>query len=276
VQYRDALIGLPQSMSGVVLFRNKGIIPEAAATYEDMVVAANAATSGEVSGANLEYGSLFAAPNLISVCGGEWMDAEGEPAFNTDAGVCWIEIFKQWRLDFDQVANYSDADVDQFKAGRLGYLIESSLRINALAEAIGADQLVIDPWPKYSDGQLSGYVITDNIYLSVNASGEDKAASLAFIEFLLSPEAQIILADPTRAAHLPVNKDVLVDEPLLTQALIALEQGVSLSGFPEMHAYWPPLNDALLRAVLEDADPAEVLEEAYNRVTDDLVKMRGE
>jgi len=44
VQYKGALIGLPQTVKGVVLYRNTSIIPEAAATFDDLVAAATAAT----------------------------------------------------------------------------------------------------------------------------------------------------------------------------------------------------------------------------------------
>jgi ABC-type glycerol-3-phosphate transport system substrate-binding protein len=276
VQYKDALIGLPQAMIGVVLFRNKNIIPKAALTYEEMVVAANEATLGDVTGAILEYGFFFAAPHLRSVCGGELMDAVGNPSFNTDAGICWIEIFKRWQLDFGQLTNYGNEDLELFKAGKAGYIIGSTLKITSLAEAIGVDTLAIDPWPDYGEGQLSGYILSENIYLSVNAVGEDKAASLDFIDFFLSPEAQKILATPSEAAHLPVNRMVSVDDPHMAQALIALERGTLLSVLPEMQAYWIPMNNALLRAVEEDADPVGVLEQAFVLVSMEVAKMRGE
>ena len=53
VRYRDALIGLPQTIKGVVMFRNTSIIPDAPATFDDLLTAAQAATTGDVVGALL-------------------------------------------------------------------------------------------------------------------------------------------------------------------------------------------------------------------------------
>ena len=51
VQYKDALIGLPQTLKGVVLFRNKTIVPAAATSLDDLIAKAKAATAGDVQGA---------------------------------------------------------------------------------------------------------------------------------------------------------------------------------------------------------------------------------
>ncbi|MBN1955907.1 MAG: extracellular solute-binding protein [Anaerolineae bacterium] len=269
------IVGLPQTLKGVVLFRNTQIIPEAATTWDEFAAAAAAATAGDVVGADLEYGFFFSAAHLTA-CGGELMTANGDPAFNNEAGVCWIELLQSFE-DVGPAEYYTDNDVDLFKAGQAGYVIDGTWNTSGLAEAIGAENLAIDLWPTYNGSHLSGYVQTENIYLSVNAVDADRDASWAFMEFFVSEEAQAILANPSGAAHIPVVSSVAVTDPLMQGALDAFAaQGTPFPVIAEMGAYWGPMDTALQSVFYEGADPATALETAYESVTAGIADIRGE
>jgi arabinogalactan oligomer/maltooligosaccharide transport system substrate-binding protein len=267
VKYRNALIGLPQTIKGVVMFRNTDIIAEAPATFDDLVAAAQAATTGDIVGADLEYGFFFSAAHLNGL-GGLLMDENGNPLFNDEKGVEWVNLIKSFQ-DAGPVENNNDNDVNLFKAGKAGIIIDGTWNMSGLAEAIGADKLAIDPWPT----PMSGFVQTENIYLSANAEGGDKDAAWAFMEFFLSPEAQAML---TEVGHIPAVPGVEVSDPLMAQAATAFEGGTAFPVIPEMGCYWDPGNNALLSAVNEGADPAAVLQQAYNTITACIADQRGE
>jgi ABC-type glycerol-3-phosphate transport system substrate-binding protein len=95
VTYRGALIGLPHRLEGVVLFRNRAIMAEAPATMEDLIASAQAATEGDVVGAHLERGFFFSGGHLEGI-GGELMDGEGNPQFNSEKGVEWIDLLRSF------------------------------------------------------------------------------------------------------------------------------------------------------------------------------------
>jgi arabinogalactan oligomer/maltooligosaccharide transport system substrate-binding protein len=270
VQYSGAVIGLPETLKGVVMYRNTSIVPTASATFDDLVANAQAATSGEVYGAYLEYGFFFAAGVLNGV-GGTLMTPEGDPAFNDANGIAWVEQIQAY-ADAGPATNNTDDDVNLFKAGQAGVIIDGTWNMASLAEAIGAENLAIDPWPT----PLSGYVQTENIYLSANATDEDRAASIAFIEFFLSAEAQTLLADPTKAAHIPAVSGVEVTDPLMQQAAAAFAGGAAFPVIPEMGAYWDPMNNALKRVVDEGIDPATALQDAFDAVTAKVAEIRGQ
>ncbi|MBN2386235.1 MAG: extracellular solute-binding protein [Anaerolineales bacterium] len=270
VQYNDALIGLPQTLKGVVMYRNTAIVPEASATFDELVVNAQAATTGDIFGAYLEYGFFFSAGTLSGV-GGSLMTPEGDPAFNDANGIAWVDLIARFP-EAGPATNNTDDDVNLFKAGQAGIIIDGTWNIASLAEAIGAENLAIDPWP----APLSGYVQTENIYFNGNVTGDDAAASLAFMEFFLSPEAQSILADPTKAAHIPAIAGVEVSDPLMQQAVAAFAGGAAFPVIPEMGAYWDPMNNMLLRVLNEGADPAAALQDAFDAVTAKVAEIRGE
>ncbi|MGB9777540.1 MAG: sugar ABC transporter substrate-binding protein, partial [Anaerolineae bacterium] len=274
VQYKGALIGLPQTIKGVVMYRNKAIIPQAPKTWEELVAAAKAATQGDVVGANLEYGFFFSAAHLHGI-GGKLMEPNGDPAFNNEKGVEWVNLLVSFK-EAGPTEYYTDNDVNLFKTGKAGIIIDGTWNMGALVEAIGSDNLAIDPWPTYKDGHLSGYVQTENIYLNANVTGDDQKAALAFIQFFLSPEAQMLLADPTKAAHIPATKGVEVTDPLLKQAMEAFALGTAFPVIPEMGAYWEPMDTALKSVFDEGADPAAALQQAYDSIVAKIKEIRGQ
>jgi len=267
VQYKNGLIGLPQTIKGVVMFRNTSIIPEAPATFEDLVAAATAATKDDIVGANLERGFFFSAAHLHGV-GGVLMDADGDPTFNTEKGVEWINLLNSF-TDAGPAEYSTDNDVNLFKAGKAGIIIDGTWNIAGLAEAIGAENLAIDPWPT----PMSGYVQTENIYLNSNAVDTDKAVAWTFMRFFLSTQAQAILV---KAGHIPATIGVEVNDPLLQQAAIAFERGAAFPVIPEMGAYWEAMDNALKSVFDAGADPAEALNAANASVTAKVAEIRGQ
>jgi len=270
VKYEGALVGLPQTIKGVVMYRNKGIIPNAPATFDGLVAAAKAATKGDVVGANLEYGFFFAAAHLNGI-GGQLMDRDGDPLFNDEKGVEWLNLLNSFK-EAGPTEYYTDNDVNLFKAGKAGIIIDGTWNMTGLAEAIGANNLAIDPWPAYGDGHLSGYVQTENIYLNANATGDDQMAGWEFMEFFLSPQAQALLV---KAGHIPAVAGVEIADPLLQQAVEAFAGGTAFPVIPEMGAYWESMDTALRSVFDEGADPAEALQKAYDSITAKIKEIRG-
>jgi maltose-binding protein MalE len=271
VKYKGALIGLPETIKGVVMFRNKSIIADAPASWDDLVTAAKAATQGDVVGADLERGFFFSAAHLNGL-GGQLMDDKGNPLFNDEKGVAWVNLLSSF-ADAGPVEYYTDNDVNLFKAGKAGIIIDGTWNMAGLADAIGADNLAIDPWPSYMGGHLSGYVQTENVYLSANAEGDDQQAAWAFMEYFLSPEAQALL---TEAGHIPAVAGVEVTDPLMQQAVTAFEGGAAFPVIPEMGAYWDSMDNALKSVFDEGADPTAALQQAYNGITAKIAELRGQ
>lgn len=268
-QYKGALIGLPQTVKGVVMYRNKTIVPNASATLDELITNAKAATAGDVNGAYLEYGFFFSAATLNGV-GGALMTPAGDPTFNDAKGQEWVATILKMQ-EAGPITNYTDDDVNLFKAGKAGVIIDGTWNLTALADAIGKDNLAVDPWPT----PLSGYVQTENIYINANATGANYKAAVAFLQYFLSPEAQAMLADPTKAGHIPAALGVEVTDPLLKQAATAFAGGAPFPVIPEMGAYWDPMNNMLKKVVLEAADPAVALQEAFDAVTAKVAEIRG-
>lgn len=270
-QYRKALIGLPYRISsGVLLFRNKAIIPNAPATFDDLVMSARLSTRSGIVGAYLDVSGFYSAAHLNGI-GGMLMDGNGNPTFNNNSGSEWLSLLKSFGQAGLTEQN-SSRDIDLFKAGKVGFIIGATYDQDSLASAIGTQNLAIDPWPAYGNGHLSGYIKTDNLYLNANVSGDERTTALEFMGFFLTPEVQSIM---TRARHIPVVLNAKEDDPFIKQAVLAFQKGTSYPILPEASAYWDPIEAAISSVLDGTLTPAAALQQANKEVVDRLEQMHA-
>jgi maltose-binding protein MalE len=262
-RYRGALISLPHAIrNGVVMYRNMQIVPQAPDTFSDLIVAAKAATRGGRVGAYLERGYFYSIGHLAGM-GGNLMDESGNPTFNNQTGLAWLDLL----IKFEQAGPVSfntNRDLDLFKDGRVGIIFDGTWARESLVEAIGEENLSIDPWPAYQDGHLSGYVQTDNMYLTARSGGDERYAALQFFGFMLAPEVQSVL---TRAGHIPALIDVKVEEDWMESVMAALLDGTAYPTHPNVNLYWDPLETAMGYVFNQSALPAPALKQANDVIS---------
>ncbi len=270
-RYKGALIGLPYAIrSGVVMYRNKTILSQAPTSFDELVSMSQAATHGGTVGAYLEWSFFYSAAHLDGI-GGQLMDQNGDPTFNSSMGVEWLKLLYAFKQAGPTEFN-GNRDLETFKSGKAGIIIDGTWDKDQLAQAIGAQNLAIDPWPAYKSGHLAGYLQTDNIYLNSNFSGDQRYAALQFMGFFLAREVQGIM---TRAGHIPAVMDVKVDDPLMQQEMEALKGAVAYPIRPEISAYWDPLQAAMLSVVNSSVDPVSALQQAFLATQAGIAKMRA-
>jgi ABC-type glycerol-3-phosphate transport system substrate-binding protein len=267
-QYKGAQVGLPYVLKGVVMYRNQSIISDPASSFADLKTKAEAATSGDTFGALLEIGNFFSFAHLYAL-GGALMTADGDPAFNTAEGVAWLEMLQDFKaLGADNW--YNDNDINLFKEGKVGVVIDGTWNLGDFSASLG-DDLVIDPWPS----DMSGFVQTGMIYLNANSTGDNLAAAKSFMSFLLSAESQAAFYDADDA-FIPSNTTVEVTDPMREQALAAFAGGTGWIVIPEMGAFWGPTENAILGVLEGEAEAASALATAEESVNTALVDIRGQ
>ena len=278
-RYQENLIGLPYWIEGVVLYRNRLVIPKAPETFDELVLLSQQATSGEVFGAYLERSFFFSGAHLSGL-GGALFDKDGAPAFNSPEGLEWLDLLRAFEkagpTDF-----FTDSDLNLFKEGKVGFLIDGTWSRAALAEAIGAENLAIDPWPIIGRGALSGFLRSENIYLSARALEENNAVSWMFSEYLLRPAAQSALSEVGLIPAIsgspvnPVAGELAISEALIAQAMRALVSAVPYPHGPATGLYTTSL-DIALRSVFEGAaSPAQALQEAETAIREGLMPLQA-
>jgi maltose-binding protein MalE len=137
-------------------------------------------------------------------------------------------------------------------------------------EALGEENVAIDPWP----ADMSGFVQAKYLFLNANTTGQVADETKWFMAFMLSPEAQGIIAgiDP---GFLPVTEGVDFTGTQRLQAVTAMSTGVPFPVIPEMGAYWGPMGTAIQSVLVDGADPAEALQAAFDAVTAAVAEIRA-
>jgi arabinogalactan oligomer/maltooligosaccharide transport system substrate-binding protein len=265
VSYRDAIVGLPFTISGGVLYRNASVVTEAPESFDALITAAQEVTTGEIVGAYLERGNLYAFPQ-ITACEGSLLYPNGYPAFNNQAGICWLGLLESFN-DAGAVANNTDDDLHRFIAGGVGIIIDGTWNLKMLEDALG-DQLVIDPWPHYKNSHLSGFVWSETLYINPNLGADELNATRIFSHYLLSQEAQQKLSD---YGYIPAITDLKAGNIILSQAIEALQLGTPYPVQPEFKLYFTPLSN-VFQAVFKDGVDAGV---ALESATIEIIEAAG-
>ncbi|KPK89757.1 MAG: hypothetical protein AMJ88_17120 [Anaerolineae bacterium SM23_ 63] len=271
VNFDGAVIGLPLERQGIVLYRNRLIVSEAAGTLEELV-SMGQQLKGDLSvGFGLDFGFMYSVSQLAA-CDGNLFDAKGNFNLEDEVGHCWLRLLRTLR-DAGRVWFNSDEDLTLFEMGSSGWLMESTLESDRLSRLEGVRDLVIDPWPMYSEtgNRLAGFIWTENLYLIKGSSPDDVEASWAFARFLLSPEAQIILSDPEGANHLPALRDLMLSGPLQIQMVASLSSGVPLPLQPDLSLYIEPLEGAVRAVSVQGASPELALDIAFTKIEQALI-----
>lgn len=276
-QFQGSQICLPYELRGVVLYRNAKIIPAASAIFEQLVSIARKATGVGTLGAYFEGGSYFSLAHLFGL-GGQLLDDQGNPLFDRNhyqAALAWIGLLKEMQQAGALELN-GDRDLQLFEAGKSGLLVEGSWNRDALAQAVGTDNLVIDPWPSYQSGSLSGFVQSDCVYLNANTrelSALDHQAALNFIGYFLTPPAQDRLAD---TGSIPVLIDTNPTDPLIRQAMFAFQGGTPYPAELDdvtRQVYFTALDGAVAAVINQGQDPRIALQTAFDAIQTRLIEI---
>jgi maltose-binding protein MalE len=70
-----------------------------------------------------------------------------------------------------------------------------------------------------------------------------------------------------KVGHIPAVANVKITDPVMLQSLEAFKLGTAFPVIPQMGSYWGPMDTALKSVFDEGADPATVLQTAFDAVT---------
>jgi ABC-type glycerol-3-phosphate transport system substrate-binding protein len=273
-KYQESLISLPLSQNGSVMFRNTLILKDAPATFDDLKTFSHTVTHGGLVGSYLERGSQFSSADIVGL-GGQIMDEAGYPAFNDEFGMEWFQLLGDYDVAGAVTFN-TNWDLEMFKHGRVGTIIDGTWNITYLSQILGADNLAIDPWPTYGTGHLSGWVEADSVFLNANVTGDDRFAALAFMGYLLDPDVQVRLAE---VGHIPSVTDAQPRNPLIKQAMTAFSRGAA---YPRnisdevLSIYQHELDTAIYSVFVKGVNPSEALKLASDNIVIQLENLPSE
>lgn len=194
--------------------------------------------------------------------------------FNGAKGVDLVESFVSLYADKglteESLNNLQTNEVEEFKAGRLGYLPGSSYTLNDLKETAPDIYKALAIGPRINNAAPNMYIES----LVVNAQSDNQSTAVAFAKFVTDADNQLAFAKA--ASVFPSSAGSLDDEYFVTgdgtnEATVRLETAAQVK---EAVVWWPPafsgaddaatLREQIALAVLGEKTAQEALDDAVD------------
>jgi multiple sugar transport system substrate-binding protein len=277
--YDGALQCMPQNISSLVVYWNRGLFaqagvpaPSADWTWDDFVATATALSGGEVKGVGIDPSITRMAPFIWS-SGGTIVDDDAAPTRTTlhepgaraalDAVVSLIGAGAT--PDKEQLA--AQGLPEQFMTGKVAMFLSSRVEVPALREQRGLD-FDVAALPVMGE---PASVLHSDAYC-VASSSENQAAAAKFIAYAVGQQGQTLTALGGRTV--PSLRSVATSPAFLSPTRAPASSQVFLDAVPHLRhtpvtPSWPEVEDVIgtqLQRAFSDGVPLdEVLAEIRNQ-----------
>ncbi|OGO06546.1 MAG: hypothetical protein A2Y73_03240 [Chloroflexi bacterium RBG_13_56_8] len=256
-KFQGKVMALPESVEAVVLWYNKELVANPPTNTEDLLSIA------QESGLALNTGFYHSVGFLFGF-GGQIFDDNQKAILDQGSGVVdYLNYMAEAKGTQGVIADSDGGKLDAaFKDKLVGMIFNGPWATGDYSGALGAENLGIAAPLKItkSGGVFSPFLGTKNVFLSANSEGDKQAAALVFLKTIVSPDIQENYA--VKAGHIPSNKSVSVDDPIVAGII---EQTLSASYFPnepEMGAVWGPSGDMITKVIEGKSSAADAVAEA--------------
>lgn len=273
-QYNGGLYGVPFSAKTLAFFYNKALVPDAPATWADMLATAKQVTADNagVTGFAFQNGFFHSAGFLFSL-GGQLMDADGNAAFaeGTD-GAKAMDAYLQLHQDMYKLGLDAASGVvvdgaspnPGFQQGTVAMVYDGIWNLAQYEKDLGED-LGVSVMPKLDNGNVPAlFAQGEGFYLNANADAAKTAAFIAWAKYVTSEAGQTIAA--TQGGLLPVNPAVKVEDPNLQTFSEQFTLGTPFPNRQELGAFWGPMGDAITAVSAGGETPEQARAAAYDLI----------
>src|SRR5690606_11377922 len=199
--------GLPTAVRSLALFYNKAIFEEAGieppANLEEFLAAAEATTKRDGSGNITTAGVTLDMAGqdhhwwrevLVRQNGGEPYDAEGNVAYDSEAGAAALKFYTDLQTEHNVgLMGFMDEGQAAFRAGMAAMTIDGTFRLGAFAS--NPFEWGVVELPADAEGMRSNYASYFANAIGATAQGEELEAAQKFLTYISSAEAMDIWLD---------------------------------------------------------------------------------
>jgi multiple sugar transport system substrate-binding protein len=285
--YDGALQCMPQNISSLVVYWNRGLFAEAGVpapradwTWDDFVATAKALTTGGVKGVGIDSSITRMAPFIWS-SGGTIVDDEEDPTRTTlhepgaraalDAVVDLIATGAT--PDKEQLA--AQGLPEQFMTGKVAMFLSSRVEVPALREQRGLD---FDVAALPNMGEPASVLHSDAY--CVASSSENRAAAAKFVAYAVGQQGQNVTALGGRTV--PSLRSVATSPAFLSPTRAPASSQVFLDAIPHLRhtpvtPAWPEVEDVIgtqLQRAFEDGVPLDEVIAEIRKQADPLLQGR--
>ena len=272
----DSYYGLPTAVRSLALFYNKALFDEAGLqppqNLEELLAAAEATTKRDGGGNITSAGITLDMAGqdhhwwrevLVRQNGGEPYDAEGNVAYDSEAGAAALKFYTDLQTEHKVgLVGFMDEGQAAFRAGMAAMTIDGTFRLGAF-ESNPFEWGVVE-LPADANGMRSNYSSYFANAIGATAEGEELEAAQKFLQYISSPEAMEIWLDVV--GELPARRDVALtdknlEDPILGPFLKGLEYAQTTQFYDEA-AQRQTAIDMVNRVLLENQPIEDSLSQA--------------
>jgi multiple sugar transport system substrate-binding protein len=272
-----AYYGLPTAVRSLALFYNKKLLDEAGVTppttLDELIDVATKTTKTDGGGNITSEGLTMDMAGqdhqwwrevLVRQMGGEPYDAEGNVAYDSDAGLKALNFYTDLQTVHKVgLTGFMDEGQAAFKAGLAAMTIDGTFRLGAFRPISDFEWGVVE-LPANAEGVRSNYASYFANGIGSSATGEKKAAAEKFLAYISSAEAMQVWLDVV--GELPARREAALTEanladPIFAPFLKGLEYAHTTT-FVDEAAQRQGAIDMVNRVLLENQDPKASLDQA--------------
>jgi arabinogalactan oligomer/maltooligosaccharide transport system substrate-binding protein len=250
------LVGVPINNKVVAMFYNKSMIDQPPADFDELL--AMAAEHGLAISAiwfhNYMWGPAF---------GAQFFDDDFKVVIDSPEGAEAYSYFKQVCESEGVTCDANDGDMDTlFRQGEVAFRFQGPWASGDAIKDLGVENVGVTAVPSIpGKGNPRPWNQSEMISMNVDATPEETAAAMRFIEYLTNAEVQGLFLD--KANWIPSNAGVDTSSNPVVGGF--LDQVPFSDPFPvaaELGATWDPMGNAITKILEGVATPEEALAEA--------------
>lgn len=254
------LVGVPLSNKVVALFYNKSKIQTPPADFDELLKMA--ADNGLAITADWFHNYMW-APAFEA----KFFDDNYKVIIDSPEGAKAYSFLKQVCESKGVTCDANDGDMDTlFRQGQAAFRIQGPWMSGDAIKDLGLENVGVAAIPAISGaGAPRPWNQSEMISISVNATPEQKAAAMRFIEYLTGPEVQAAFLK--EANWIPANAGVDTSSNPVVGGFLA--QVPNSDPFPvaaELGATWDPMQNAVTQILEGVAPPEKALADAASLI----------
>jgi len=277
--YRDTIYGLPLNYKSIAMIYNTALVKSPPKTTGELIKVAKGLTNAASGrfGLAYEYSNFFFHAALMNAFGGQVFAPGPKPVIDSPQNVQAVKTMLRWyREDGILPADPSSTLIASlFNDGKAAIVFSGPWFLGEVQDKV---KYAIAPLPTVDEAggkPMRPWLTVEGVYVS--AGSQHKEAAYAFAEFLVSPDAALVLA--LEGGQLPTNKSIYSDPRVAKNATLQgfrkqLDTAVPMPNYAEMTLMWSPVTTAMNKIVKGSATPEVALKEAQAAVTDSIAKLR--
>ena len=251
-----ALVGIPLNNKVVAMFYNKSMVEQPPADFDQLLELA--AANGLAITANWFHNYMWGP-----AFGAQFFDEDNKVIIDSPAGAQAYGFLKEVCQSEGVTCDANDGDMDTlFRQGQVGFRIQGPWASGDAINDLGADNVGVMAVPEIPGvGSPHPWNQSEMISMNVDATPEETAAAMDFVEYLTSAEVQTEFLN--KANWIPANASVdTASNPVVGGFLSQVPSSDPFPVVQELGATWDPMGDAITKILEGVAPPEEALAEA--------------